>query len=94
MFNDLQHRGFAICHDFNRAPTAQLVRTYLILIAYAICAILTYTKQGQAILSKGLTISFMMEQMLMDLIYVPEEILFKWRDLVQMRFGKDTPLKK
>src|SRR5262249_13159593 len=30
LFNDLQHRGFAICHDFNRAPAAQLVRTYLI----------------------------------------------------------------
>ena len=91
MFNDLQHRGFAICHDFNRAPAAQLVRTYLILIAYAICEILTYTRQGQTILSKGMTIWFMMEQMLTDLIYVPETLLFPARAYGQMRFCRDPP---
>ena len=80
MFNDLQDRGFAICHDFNRAPIAQLVRTYLILIAYAICSILTYSRLGQFVLSKGLTATFMMEQMLTDLIYVPEKILFNRSD--------------
>ncbi|MDR3623996.1 MAG: hypothetical protein P4L16_02515, partial [Chlamydiales bacterium] len=32
LFNDLQCRGFAIRHDFNRAPVAQSVRIYLILI--------------------------------------------------------------
>lgn len=91
MFNDLQHRGFAISHDFNRAPVAQLVRTYLILIAYAISSILTYSRLGKSILSRGLTIIYMMEQMLMDLIYVSEEILFNRRDPRQLRWGTDPP---
>ena len=91
MFNDLQHRGFAICHDFNRAPAAQLVRTYLILIAYAICSILTYSRLGKSVLSSGLTVIFMMEQMLTDLIYVPEEVLFNRSDPGQLRWGTDPP---
>jgi hypothetical protein len=91
LFNDLQHRGFAICHDFNRAPIAQLVRTSLILIAYAICSILTHSALGKSVLSKGITISFMMEQMLADLIYVPTTTLFKLHDPSQMRFAKDPP---
>lgn len=91
LFNDVQHRGFAICHDFNRTPAAQLIRTYLILIAYAICSILTHSSLGKSILSTGITITFMMEKMLMDLIYVAEEILFRRRDPKQLRFGKDPP---
>ncbi|MCA9507511.1 MAG: hypothetical protein KC505_03695 [Myxococcales bacterium] len=91
LFNDLQHRGFAICHDFNRAPTAQLIRTSLILIAYAICSILTYSQQGQSILSKGMTVRFMMEQMLLDLIYRPDRILFTWSKCRQLRWGHDPP---
>jgi hypothetical protein len=91
LFNDLQNRGFAICHDFNRAPLAQLSRTYLILIAYAICSILSYSKAGQSILSKRITISFMMRKMFTDLIYIPEEVLFTRPDPRQLRFGKDPP---
>jgi hypothetical protein len=94
MFNDLQNRGFAICHDFNRAPAAQLVRTYLILIAYAICSILTYLRLGQSILSRGLTVIFMMEQMLHDLIYVPEDVLFKRSNLGQFRWSTGPPKMK
>jgi hypothetical protein len=91
MFNDLQHRGFAICHDFNREPRAQLIRTYLILIAYAISSILTYSRLGQSILSRGLTIIFMMEQMLIDLMYIREEILFNWNEPGQFRWGTGPP---
>jgi hypothetical protein len=92
LFNDLQRRGFAICHDFNRAPTAQTVRSYLILIAYAICAILTYSRWGKLILSKGaMTIIHMMTEMLEDLTRIPEEILFKQRDPGQLRWGTDPP---
>jgi len=91
MFNDLQHRGFAICHDFNRVPAAQLVRTHLILIAYAICSILTYSRLGKSVLSRGLTVIFMMEQMLTDLIYVPEEILFNRGDPKQFRWSTGPP---
>lgn len=91
LFNDLQCRGFAIRHDFNRAPSAQSVRVFLILIAYAICSILTYSTLGRSVLSKGYTVSFMMEQMLTDLVYISCEILFKWRDPIQLRFGKDPP---
>jgi hypothetical protein len=91
LFNDLQHRGFALCHDFNRAPTAQLVRTYLILIAYAISSILTYSKLGKSILSRGISVTFMMEQMLQDLIYVTYEDLFNQSDPGQLRLGKDPP---
>lgn len=91
LFNDLQHRGFAIYHDFNRAPAAQLVRTFLILIAYAICSILTYSRLGRSIFSKGMTISFMMEQMLQDLIYTPQRCLFNWNGHGQLRWGTDPP---
>jgi hypothetical protein len=91
MFNDLQCQGFAICHDFNRAPTAQLVRTYLILIAYAITSILTHSRLGKFILSTGLTISFMMEQMLMDLIYISEDTLFNRSDPGQFRWSTGPP---
>jgi hypothetical protein len=91
LFNDLQCRGFAIRHDFNRAPAAQTIRTYLIHIAYAITSILTHSALGQAILSMGYTISFMMEQMLTDLIYISQITLFKGKDPIQLRFGKDPP---
>jgi len=91
LFNDLQHRGFAICHDFNRMPAPQLVRSYLILIAYAICSVLTHSALGKLALSKGLTVSFMMEQMLMDLIYVEATTLFQLHDPHQLRFAKDPP---
>lgn len=91
LFNDLQHRGFAICHDFNRAPIAQSVRESLILIAYAISSVLTHSLLGKAMLSKGITISFMMEQMLTDLIYVPTTTLFKLHDPSQLRFAKGPP---
>jgi hypothetical protein len=91
LFNDLQHRGFAICHDFNRAPIAQIVRTYLILIAYAICSILTHSALGTLALSKWKSVSFMMEQMLMDLIYVPEATLFKLHGQMQLRFARGPP---
>jgi hypothetical protein len=91
MFGDLQHRGFAICHDFNRAPTAQLVRTYLILIACAISSILCYSRLGKSILSRGLTVIFMMEQMLTDLIYVSEEVLFQRQETGQFRWSTGPP---
>ena len=91
LFNDVQRRGFAICHDFNRAPAAQLVRTYLILIAYAICSILTYSRHGQSILSRGLTVIFMMEQMLSDLIHIEAGDLFIGREPGQLRWGTDPP---
>lgn len=92
LFNELQHRGYSICHDFNRSPTAQTIRIFLILIAYAICSILTHTRFGQAILSNGMmTIVFMMKQMLKDLTYVSEKVLFKWSDAGQLRWGTDPP---
>jgi hypothetical protein len=92
MFEDLQHRGFAICHDFNRAPTAQLVRTYLILIAYAISSVLCYSRLGQSILSRGLTIIFMMKQMLTDLIYISGELLFQRQETGQFRWSTGPPV--
>lgn len=94
LFNDLQCRGFAICHDFNRAPVAQSVRIYLILIAYAICSVVIHSTFGREVLAKGYTISFMMKQMITDLIYLSSAVLFEWRDPIQLRFGKDPPQNK
>lgn len=91
LFNTLQCRGFAIHHDFNRAFTSQSARIYLILIAFAICSILTYSKIGQTILSKGYTVTFMMEQMLNDLIYLTETALDESHNPIQLRFAKDPP---
>jgi len=92
MFNDLQHHGFGICHDFNRAPTAQLIRTFLILIAYAITSILLHTKLGQAILTKRMTVTFMMERMFTDIIYIPAAILFNGKDPGQFRWATGPPI--
>lgn len=94
LFNDLQHRGFAVLHDFNRAPIAQSIRMYLILMAYAICSILTHSLLGQLILSKDCrSIRHMMQEMLEDLSRIPEEVLFGRQDLKQLRFGKDPPVR-
>ena len=91
LFNTLQCRGFAIRHDFNRAFTSQSVRIYLILIAYAISSILTYSSIGRAILSRGYTTTFMMEQMLNDLIYLADVVLVESHNPIQLRFAKDPP---
>lgn len=90
-FNDVQNHDFAICHDFNRNPTAQLARTFLILIAYAITSILVESRIGKLILAEGKSIMFMMREMLNDLIRIPEGILFGCRNPRQLRFGKDPP---
>ncbi len=91
LFNTLQCRGFAIRHDFNRAFTSQSIRVYLILIAFAICSILTYSKMGQAILSQRYTTTFMMKQMLNDLIYLTDTVLEESHNPIQLRFAKDPP---
>lgn len=91
MFNDLQHRGFAICHDFNRAPNSQSIRFYLILIAYALSSILINSTFGKKILAKGYTFTLIMEQMFLDLIYLNFDTLFEGYNPVQLRFGKDPP---
>jgi hypothetical protein len=92
LFNDLQKRGFGISHDYNRAPNAQTIRIYFILIAYAICSIMMHSKLGQAILADGRrTIIFTMKQMLQDLIYLSQYGLLDGYNPVQLRFGKDPP---
>jgi hypothetical protein len=89
-FNSLQCRGFAIRHDFNRAPNSQIVRLYLTLLAYAISSIFAYSSLGRLVLDKRLTLVFTMRQMLNDLIYLSEAI-FDCADPVQLRFAKDPP---
>ena len=90
-FNTLKNRGFAIKHDFNRAPNAQTIRTYLILIAYAISSILSHSKLGEYVLSKGFTMVFIMSKMLQDLIYINEESLFSGYVSSQLRFARGPP---
>lgn len=92
MFNDVQRRGFYICHDFNRSPNSQTIRMYLIYVAYAICSILTHSTLGKAVLAKGYTILFMMQQMLTDLISRSEDQLFAGFNPIQLRFAKDPPV--
>lgn len=93
LFNSLQKRGFAIEHDFNRLPKIQTIRTYLILIAFALTSILTSSCLGIYIFSKK-SIRFTMEQMLNDLIYIDHSILFDCPYPIQLRFGcKDPPRK-
>jgi len=58
--------------------------------AYAICSILVHSTLGKSILARGYTISFMMEQMLTDLIYLSEDD-WKGHQPIQLRFGKDPP---
>jgi hypothetical protein len=91
LFNSLQCRGFAVHHDFNRAPTSQSVRLYLILIAYAISSILNYSTIGRALSSQRYTLTFIMKQMLNDLIYLADIVLTESHNPIQLRFGKDPP---
>jgi hypothetical protein len=90
-FNTLQNRGFSIKHDFNRAPNAQMIRTYLILIAYAISSVIRYSQLGEYIVSKGYTMSFIMTKMLQDLIYLTENQLFSGYSPSQLRFSRGPP---
>jgi len=87
-FNTLQNRGFGIRHDFNRASASQTIRTYLILIASAISSILAYSTIGQAILSRGYTSTFIMEQILNDLIYLTDIVMDESHNAIQLRFAK------
>ena len=91
LFNSLQCRGFAVHHDFNRAPTSQSVRLYLTLIAYAISAIITYSTIGRAISSRGHTLIFTMKQMLNDLIYLIDMVLTESHNPIQLRFARYPP---
>ncbi|MDR3623629.1 MAG: hypothetical protein P4L16_00610 [Chlamydiales bacterium] len=43
------------------------------------------------ILAKGYTISFVMKQMILDLIYLSNTTLFEGKDPIQLCFGKDPP---
>ena len=90
-FNTVQCRGFAIRHDFNRAFNSQTIRMYLIFIAYAISSLLTYSTMGQSLLSRGYTITFLMEQMLHDLIYLTDLVLSESHHLIQLRFARGPP---
>jgi hypothetical protein len=90
-FNTLQNRGFSIKHDFNRTPKAQMIRTYLILIAYAISSVIRYSQLGRYILSKGYTMSFIMTKMLQDLVYLTENQLFSGYSPSQLRFSRGPP---
>lgn len=91
LFNTLQYRGFAIKHDFNRAPNAQIIRTYLILIAYAVSSILNYSTLGRRILAGGYTMIFVMKQMLNDLIYLGEFVFVEGYNFIQLRFARGPP---
>jgi hypothetical protein len=91
LFNSLQCRGFAVRHDFNRAPISQSVRLYLILIAFAISSILAYSTAGRTIFCRGHTLIFTMKQMLNDLIYLTDIILTESHNPIQLRFAKDPP---
>jgi hypothetical protein len=90
LFNSLQCRGFAMRHDFNRAPNAQSVRFYLMLIAFAISSILTCTNFGRKLTAQGFSLIFLMQQMFTDIIYLSQSIL-ECPEPVQLRFGKDPP---
>jgi hypothetical protein len=90
-FNELKNRGFAICHDFNRAPHIQTIRMHLVLIAYAISSILTHSLLIKRVLSRGYTILFLMKQMLNDLIYLPDMVLTESHHSIQLRFARGPP---
>lgn len=90
-FNTLQNRGFSIKHDFNRAPSAQTTRIYLILIAYAISSVIRYSQLAEYIIRKGYTMWFIMTKMFQDLIYLAEDQLFSGYTPMQLRFSREPP---
>jgi hypothetical protein len=85
-FNTAENRGFNMNHDFSRAPRSQIIWMYLILIAMALCTILEYSSLNP-IFNKN-TVRHVMEEMLRDLIYLNESLLFDCTFPRQLRFQK------
>jgi hypothetical protein len=84
-FNTAERRGFYMNHDFCRAPNSQTIWLYLILLAMAICSILEHSTLNM--IFKKTTISFVMRQMLNDLIYVKDCVLYECSFPKQLRFA-------
>jgi hypothetical protein len=84
-FNTAERRGFYMNHDFCRAPTSQTIWFYLILLAMAICSILEHSTLNM--IFKKTTISFVMRQMLNDLLYVKDYVLYECSFPKQLRFA-------
>jgi hypothetical protein len=83
-FNTAENRGYNMNHDFSRAPRSQTVWMHLILIAMALCAILE--NSSLSFIFRDSTIRHVMEEMLEDLIYLSENLLFECSFPKQLRF--------
>jgi hypothetical protein len=85
-FNSFKNRGFAARHDFSRHPQAQGIWLSLMMIAFALSSIILYSRLGVIARKKECSIRFFMQQMMLDLIYIPSYLLFDQPYPKQLRF--------
>ena len=86
-FNSLKNRGFAARHDFSRHFQAQSIWLILMMIAFALSSLILYSNLGILSRKKGCSIRFFMQQMMLDLIYLPPSLLFDVPYPKQLRFS-------
>lgn len=76
--NTLKNRGFNLKHDFSRHPQAQSIWLYLMFIAFALTSLFLLSEIGHCS-RKKYTITFLMEQMLKDLLRFSFDFLFDFQ---------------
>jgi hypothetical protein len=86
LINTIKNRGFHIKHDYNRHPSCQTIWKILTFLAFCITAIFLLSDLGIKA-RKGVTIIFLMKQMLQDLFYLPYEEIFLCTYPKQLRFS-------
>lgn len=86
LFNTLKNRGFHLTHDYSRHPSSQTIWKILTLLAFSLTSIFLLSDSGIKA-RKGVTICFLMKQMLQDLFYLSYESIFLCSYPQQLRFS-------
>jgi hypothetical protein len=86
LFNTLKNRGFCLAHDYSRHPSSQTVWKILTCLAFSLTSTFLLSDLGIKA-RKGVSICFLMKQMLQDLFYLPYELIFSSSYPQQLRFS-------
>lgn len=86
LINSLKNRGFHLKHDYSRHPSCQTIWKILTFLAFCLTSIFLLSDLGIKA-RKGVTIHFLMRQMLQDLFYLSEEEIFLCSYPKQLRFS-------
>jgi hypothetical protein len=79
--NTLKNRGFHLKHDFSRHPQSQSIWLFLMFIAFGLTSIFLLSEIG-FLSRKNNTVSFLMREMLADLLRFSFDFLFNFQGKV------------